>query len=269
MAMRSGIPLPREHGAWAMFLIPILMGIITAGDLDWGVLAFLVTAFGFFLFRYPIMLAVKSRSLYLRRHYIWWSLVYAIITLAAGILLAFTSFDWLLLPLGALGLLTLAIYLWRAAHRTEMTVWGEWIGIAGLALGAPGVYLVGTGKLDTTAIALYVLNVLYFGGTVLYVRYRVREQRLLAPDLNWLARLWAGRATVGYHVAASFLIAAAALVGMVPALVLLAFIPVLCKAIGGIVTLPLARPDIRQMGVIELAMTVIFAVVVLFAYYKT
>ena len=258
--------LPREHGAWAMFIIPLCIGIAAAKSINLAELLFAITAFGFFLVRYPLMLAIKNRTPATRRAAIRWSAIYAALTALAGALLVIVSQLWLLLPLGAVGALSLAIYLWLASRRAEMSMIGEWIGIAGLALGAPGAYLVATNSLDATALALHILNVLYFGGTISYIKFKVREQpRVVTPNADWRARVWAGRMTILYHAFAFALIVAFALLGFLPALVTLAFVPALCKAIGGTMNRP-ARLNIRHLGFIELGSSILFAFLVFLAY---
>jgi hypothetical protein len=45
-----------------------------------------------------------------------------------------------------------------------------------------------------------------------------------------------------------------------------AFIPMVCKAIGGVVTSP-SRLNLRRLGFIELGFTMVFALVILIAYH--
>ncbi len=263
----KGVPLPREHGAWAMLIVPVWVGIGAAGVVNGPVILFALTAFGFFLLRYPLMLAVKSRARAARSNALRWSAIYAVLTLVLGAALVFLSPNSLLVPLGVLGFASLGVYLWNAAHRAEMTTAGEWIGIAGLALGGPGAYLVGSGRLDVTAVALYLLNLFYFGGTVFYVKFKVRVQPRLALVSNrWSALLWAGRVTLGSHLLVLVIVASFAILGIVPALVPIAFIPVVCKTIGGVATSP-SRINLRRLGLIELGFTAVFALVVLMAYH--
>jgi hypothetical protein len=259
-------PLPREHGAWAMFVAPLLVGIGAAGIVNFELALFVLTAFGFFLLRYPLMLAIKSRSNTARVTAWQWSAVYGALTVVAGTALLLTSQLWSLIPIGLAGFISLVVYLWYAAHRAEMTTMGEWVGIAGLVLASPGAYLVATHRLDATAWALYFLNVLYFGGTVFYVKFRVREQpRLAKAPTDWRLRLWAGRITLLYHFLAIGTVVLFALLGLVPALVPLAFILPMCKTIGAVLSLP-ARLNMRRLGFVELGLTTLFALVVLLAY---
>ncbi len=266
LAKNSRPPLPREHGAWAMFVAPLLVGVGAAGAHPAELLLFILTAFGFFLMRYPLMLAVKSKAPSARAEAWRWSVLYGALTLLAGGALMMITQLWLLVPIGVLGLISLAVYLAHVARRAEMTTLGEWVGIAGLALGAPGVYLVATHRLDATAWALYLLNVLYFGGTVFYIKFRVREQPRLKPAADWRSRLWAGRVTLVYHFLAIGAVALFAVLGLIPALVLLAFVLPACKTMGGVFT-PQTRLNMRRLGFIEVGLTTFFALVVLLAYW--
>lgn len=259
-------PLPREHGAWAMLIAPLVTGIGVAGMFSADIALFALTEFGFFLLRFPLMLALKSRAPDASAFALRWSVVYAALTLISGAILLLSTRIWILVGLGALGFATLVLYLWLAARRAEMTIWGEWTGIVGLALGAPGVYVVAKGALDATAVALYVVNLLYFGGTVLYIKFKVREQpRIVLSPPSLPARLWAGRGSILYHAIVAALVAIFAAMDWLPALVPIAFILPMCKVIGGVLNKP-ERLNIGRLGFIELGFTVAFLVIVLAAF---
>ncbi len=260
-------PLPREHGAWAMFAAPLLIGIGVAEKWSVDILLFALVAAGFFLLRYPLMLAIKSRAPQARADAMRWSAIYGVITLVSSTALLVVSRLWLLIPLGALGMLSLGIYLWLASRREEMTTLGEWIGIAGLALGAPGAYLIGKGSLDATALQLYALNLLYFGGTVSYVKFKIREQpKAVALSADLKSRLWVGRVTIAYHAMVIIVVGILILQDGLPAIILLAFALPFCKVMNGVLTRPV-RLNIPRLGIIEMAFTAAFALVVLVAYY--
>ena len=260
--------LPREHGAWAMFAAPLLIGMGVAERLNVGVLLFAIVAAGFFLLRYPLMLAIKSRSPQARADALRWSVIYGAITCVSGLALLVMTREWKLIPIAALGFISLGIYLWLASRREEMTTLGEWIGIAGLALGAPAAYLIGKGSLDVTALQLYALNLLYFGGTVSYVKFKIREQpKAVAPSADLKSRLWAGRVTMAYHAMIIAIVSILILQGWLPALILIAFALPLCKVVNGVITRPM-RLNIPRLGIIEMVFTIAFALVVLMAYYR-
>ena len=247
-----------------MLVAPLVTGIGAARIFNLDTLLLALCVFGFFLLRLPCLLAIKSRSPDARAHALRWSAIYSAFTAAFGVLLLLSARLEALVPLGALGGLTLIVYLALAARHAEMSLAGEWLGIAGLALGAPAAYLVGTQVLDWNAFGLYVLNGFYFGGTVVYVKFKVREQPRSAPT-NWVGKLRAGRVSIAYHAIVVIAVAFFASRGWVPALVSLAFILSMGKVLGGIFTRP-ARLNIKRIGLIELAFTLVFLLIIGVAY---
>lgn len=255
-----------------MFIVPLWVGIGAAYphhappvSAVFPVLLFAVAVVGFFLLRYPLMLVIKARAQTVRRDAIRWSVIYGVITIVSGGILLLFSRQWLLIPIGAFGLVSLFVYLGFAWKREEMSTLGEWAGIAGLSLGAPGGYLMVSGNLDNTAMILYLLNVLYFGGTVSYVKFKVREQPRMNHAATWSSRLWAGRVTISYHALAIAIVVLLAFFGWMPALAAIAFVPTLCKVVGGAITRP-TRPNFLRLGLIEAGFATAFGVFVIAAF---
>ena len=51
MSLRSNLGLPREHGAWAMFYVPFVLGILVAGRVSLPVLLLLLATSTVFISR--------------------------------------------------------------------------------------------------------------------------------------------------------------------------------------------------------------------------
>jgi hypothetical protein len=249
-----------------MFIAPLVTGIGAGRLLGFDTILLGLAALGFFLLRYPLMLFVRygSRALDERSDSLRWSALYAGFTALFGGWLVISSGQWLLALVGGVGGLTLVAYLFLAARRAEMSTLGEMIGIAGLALGAPAAYLVATHGLDGAALALYLLNMFYFGGTVLYIKFKVRQQpRLHLATLR--NKIWAGRVSIAYHITVMGLAVVSGLFGFIPAIVCIAFAITMCKVVGGVLNRP-AKLNIRRLGIIEVGFTLAFLGIVLFAY---
>ena len=264
--MRAKLLWPKEHGAWAMFLVALVVGFGAASKVNGPMLLFGLTALAVFLMRYPLSLTIKGwqRSRTLPDTWLW-VVVYASLALGFGMLLLVWIHLWDLLVLGGLTGLLLVLYLWQVARRAEMSLIGELLGVAGLALVAPGAYAVGTGHFDSTALVLWVLNFLYFGGSVFYVRLRVREQPRHPPPRGWWGRLAAARVTILYHLTTLALVLAFARFGLTSLLAALAFVPMVCKAFQGVLAWP-GQVNVRRVGVVELAHAVAFAALLIAAY---
>lgn len=263
--------LPREHGAWAMFVVPLIIGLAIGArrnsfdNLSIPIL-FGLAAFGFFLVRYPLMLLVKTRNLNAEGNAWLWSSVYGMMAFAGGVAVLILTQVWELVLIGLVGGGWLGIHLWLATRRLEMSVVGQWTAIAGAALAAPGAYLLLARTFDRTAAMLYVLNFLFFGGTVYYIKFKVREQLRVTTDASdaW-TRLRAARAPILYTLVAVLIVAMFVLIGWASALVLLAILVPLPKVLIGALERP-ARVSLPRLGIIEIIHSIIFALVMIGAW---
>ncbi len=262
-------PISKEHGSWAMLIVPLLLGTIIAPVWHWRTLLLFVAAVGFFLSRYPLSILVRKRKRDQdkRAYLLRWTAIYAGITALSGGWLVFAERLWLLALMGVIGALLVAFNLWLIANKKQMSLMGELSGIAGLALGAPMAYYVASGYLDQTAIILWLLNALYFGGTVFYIKLKVRQQpKQPAPD-KISKRLIRAKACLAYHTTVLILVFALVTLQKAPALTPLAFIPVMVKVFRGAVnwqdkkTLSLVR-----LGFTELFHSAAFMILVIVAF---
>ena len=94
------------------------------------------------------------------------------------------------------------------------------IAVAGLTLSGPSAYYVLTGTLDKTALLLYVLNFLFFGGSVFYVHMKIQFSAAKKTRLTWKEQLIFGRLNLFYFVAVVVMVVILAEVGLAPIIVL-------------------------------------------------
>ena len=267
--MNSKPPIPKEHGSWAMLTVPLLLGIAIAPSWHWRVIILLVAALGFFLLRFPLATLVKTRRRSRTdRAYLWlWVAIYGGITALSGGWLVVGYNLWWLVPLGIMGGMLLLFPLWLVTRRQEMSVIGELAGIFGLALGAPMAYYTASGLLDITAAALWLVNALYFGGTVFYIKLKVRQQpRLPAPD-RVSERLVKARACLAYQTIALTVMLLLVALQWAPWLALLAFVPVTIKVIHGAWRWQDKKSlSLTRLGITEIVHAVAFALLVIIAF---
>jgi len=263
--------LPREHGGWFLFLVPLAVGLGVAGEWNSRGLAFVAAALALFLARQPLTLAIQSwhgkRTRADLPALLAWLAVYAaLVAAAAGVLLARERL-WGLLPLGAVGVGLLALQLWAAAARRARTLWSEVIGTGGLALAAPGAHYAATGAWSVTALALWALMAMIGVGGVLYSRWRLRRRRLAArvsgeelppapPRVSVLAHY-------GSALAAAWLLAR---LGWAPWAAVPLYLVLLGRVAWG--TRPAARPDrtVLAIGLGEGIATIVSGAWIVAAY---
>ncbi len=252
-----------------MFTVPLIIGCVVAAQWQWRTLWLIATALGLFLVRFPIDTLIKTRKRPTadRARLIRWAMVYgSVAAIGGGWLLVIDRLFWLI-PLGMAGI-ALLIYHWRLVERRqEMSARGELAGIFGLALGAPLAYYVSTGILNGTALGLWIVNALYFGGTVFYIKLKVRQQpKEPAPD-RVSERLVKARACLTYQSVVLTLIMVLIASHRLPALALFAFVPMTIKVLYGATRWQDRKSlSLPRLGVIEMVHSVVFAVLIIAAF---
>jgi hypothetical protein len=250
MSLRSTLYLPKEHGAWGMFFIPLVLGLAVGGHWSSKVTLFIMAAAAAFLAREPFMTAWRSWRRKTdpgsaRRAALMYMLAAGSI---GGTLLPF--YPWLAL----LGVLGFAVYCWHAevAMRGEgRSTLAELLAIATSMLTAPAAYYVSSGRLDGTALLLWALCFGYFASAVYYVKMRLTFARPRKPTYPARTR----RQCLIYHVALTASLAA--LIPYVSTVVLAGFLPVLIRAFY-YVARPTNQANLKQIGWSEVVYSLIF-----------
>src|SRR3990172_10692468 len=96
--------IPKEHGAWAMLVMPCMVGVGVAGRVVPEALLFLLAAVFLFAARYPLELVVKDltvkngRAGRPRGEALSWLAGYGALAGLCGVTLFFVYGRWALLP---------------------------------------------------------------------------------------------------------------------------------------------------------------------------
>ena len=159
--LKRRVAWPADHGTWAFFLAPLVIGLV-AGD-RWcrGSLYLVVAALSGFLLRHPITTLVKIVS---RRRgtqdlaaALFWSSLYLGIALLHLLGLYLTGYGFVLI-LVIPGVAVFCWYLLLVARRDERGQKGvEILGAGVLALSAPAAYWIGLQWLDSGGWLLWGL----------------------------------------------------------------------------------------------------------------
>ncbi|HWJ04077.1 MAG TPA: YwiC-like family protein [Verrucomicrobiae bacterium] len=247
--------VPREHGAWAMLLVPFLVGIGVNGfAFNLPVLLTAGLALALFLARYPLTLLVKYPQR--KNSYIPSLLLYlgAAGVLAVPLLVGYKLYA--LIPMGVLALVFLGSNLWLTARGHERSLSANLLGITGLSLTAPLAYYVSSGpiKLLSLMLTLWIVCSLFFGSSLFYVKMLFRESK------NPYFR----EAALTVHLLGLVVTVAGVLTGLAPLLLPLAFIPPLVKVV--IAIRRSGTPSLRQIGFQEIAYSLVFLVLTIISF---
>ena len=270
-------PMPDDHGAYAMLLLPMVLGFILGAvrgvdpltdplGVVAGCLLFAVALMALFFASEPLSVAFKPRSsVGARRRAVRWLAIYLAVGVIAGAPLMLVwglwGLGWFVVAAGAL----MVLFLVAVKVRKQRSLGVRLPGIIGLTLSGPGAYYVVTGRLDAQAWGLWVACAVYFVGTVFNVRSwfemnRQKKSGIEEPKLpGWLVAC-----IVAYIAGGALVVAGIAAWGALPWVAFVAFVPSLLRAVWTLRSTPYRIP-IRRVGLIEFAQSFAFALLLLVA----
>jgi len=252
------IRLPGEHGAWGILLVPMVASALLAQG-EWFPFALVaIAALGLFVLRSSFEQHNRFHSLCTVDH-----LLLALLTLASCGALIFYYGRTQLIYLAAVGSALFALHAWllrrhRPDRGEKRSLAGELVGVLLLTLTAPAAWIAQRGTLDISGAKVWLLNVLFFAGGVLYVKYRVRgllAHRKFGSVRERAAFAWP---VVAYHFLLLFFLLALIGLDWLSLGVLAAFVPGIVRAHGLLLHLGRKFP-IKQLGWAEVGHAVLFA----------
>ncbi|MDO5678283.1 MAG: YwiC-like family protein [Propionibacteriaceae bacterium] len=235
--------LPNQHGAWAMIIVPFLVGLLLVfpyRPLDWGDLALFVTwLIGYFAFD-ALVFILKSPARRRHQYYAAFGTYAAIAGVAGLITLYFRGWSILYwVPVYAV-LLGTALYL--AGTKRERSVLSGVLTIVA-SCGLMGV-LRTSGGVDfvrADEIAVMVAITAYFIGTIFHVKALIRERNNPKSTPRSLT----------YHVALAVAVVVAVLLGWLTWGWIIWAVALIVRAWW----MPRERRKPMQIGIVEIIMS--------------
>ncbi len=255
------VPKPKEHGAWGMLYVPLLTAVGIGGTLNVRVLLLALAVTLLFLSQRPYaqLLTGKmiQRDTRLRRSNLVWMAVYWMLSALLFGLLYF-NYGLEALPRFALiGIPVAAAFTLLLKTNRLRTVAGELVGISGLTLTAPLAHYAAVGQMQPVGFWLWGLFILYFASSVFYIK-AVLANFLKARSKVMPEKLIYQRLCGSYHLGLALLMAGLATLDKVPAILLVAFLPVVARGLLGIQK-PQAKLNFARIGWTEVLYSVFFA----------
>jgi hypothetical protein len=258
------IRLPAEHGAWGILLVPLLASAALARGTWLPFMLVTSCALGLFLLRGSCEQHRSFRALLSADH-----LLLGLATLASGAALVFYFERGPLLAVAAMGgalfLVHRQLMRRHEAQGTEKrSLAAELVGVLLLTLAAPATWIAQRGALNAQGATVWLLNVLFFAGGVLYVKYRVRGLLVHRPFVSVRERAEFAWPVFVYHVLLALFLIALVAVDSLSLLVVVAFAPAILRANGLLFHLGQRFP-IKRLGWSEMGHAVLFAALLLLA----
>ncbi|OEH86674.1 hypothetical protein BHU72_10530 [Desulfuribacillus stibiiarsenatis] len=238
--------LPREHGAWAMLIMPLILGSLLSGFTVGHALLFLGTV-SLYLSIYPLTRIVKGErkngDLYYR-----WFFIYLVFSIFFVVPLVWTH-PWLM-TLGIVLLPVVAVNIVNAKRNNERSLLNDFVAIIGMSIGGVAGVYINSAHEPNFQLMLYVwlLSVIYFMTSTFHVKTLIREKG--NTKFKFISRM--------YH---AVIIIFTALT--LPYHWFLAFIPAIIK---GLLPSKPQRPLV--IGLVELAHAMIFVILIVYLYYR-
>ncbi|MBZ5533561.1 MAG: YwiC-like family protein [Acidobacteriia bacterium] len=256
--------LPREHGSWGLWALPLISGAMVGWISGKGQTPASLVLFWFclaaacaFLVYQPLevlldLSPLKARSKTERR--LAWSWVFAatavgmlsmveLVRLGRGRVLLFAT----------LGLACFGVR-WLFGKTRALREGKQIVGALGLTSAAAGAYYVTTGRIDATALLLWGASWLFASGQIEFVQLCIST----ASAKSRLEKFAAGRKVFYLHLLLVVASIAAAEAGLVSILMGIAFIPAMLRLIAW----GAARPhkiNFHVLGFAELSQSFLFS----------
>ena len=172
-----------EHGVYVMLLVSFLTGCAAAQQWTWTTTLALICGFCGFQAEHPLVWQIKQRKSWKPRLLLWASL-YGGMAVAIALWLWWQSSNRLpLLIIYSSAIAALIFDVVSVRHRQQKSRLNELVTFAAVCLSAPLAYTVTTGTIDKTAIALWILNTLFFSSAIFTVKLRKTRTASIVPGI--------------------------------------------------------------------------------------
>ncbi|MEM8832683.1 MAG: YwiC-like family protein [Cyanobacteria bacterium P01_G01_bin.19] len=192
IATKSSSPKPQqwyrptfspEHGVYVMLLVSFLTGAAAAQHWTWSTTLALISGFCGFQAEHPLVWQIKQRKTWKPRLLLWGSLYGATAVAIALWLLWQSSNIFPLLLIYGLATAALIFDVVSVWHRQQKSRLNELVTFAAVCLSAPLAYTVTIGTIDKIAIALWVINTLFFSSAIFTVKLRKTRTASIVPGI--------------------------------------------------------------------------------------
>lgn len=231
--------MPKQHGAWAMLILPFALGM-EAGSPNLYHLPLLLGWVLLYLATFPILMAIKRRSISPYVSSVIFFLVPALLCLCVVLWK-----EWRLIFFGILMVPFFLVNVYFARKNRERSLLNDVSAVGLFGVGGVASYFLGVGYVDLLGVMIWSLSLLFFIGSILFVKTMIREKdNMTFRRISW-----------GYHLALTIGFAAIGSYWLS-----IAFLPSTIRAI----VFYKKTLTMMAVGIIEIVNSVFFLLVVLY-----
>jgi len=259
--------IPKEHGAWAVLLVPMAIAAAMEERISPSFIVLVLASLAVFLAYLPVQLMLRTAARASTDEKIRtarsWAIVYLLSASLFGGILLLQGF-WLLAPISILGaaLFVLNFFLTRDNPKS---VASDLSAVIGLTLTGPAASYVLTGSITGEVLSVWVLTMLFFGSSVFYVHMKIRASGLKKETIAWSDRFSVGQLNLIYHAVTLGIVFILMVNRATPSLAFVAFVPIVVHAVIGTIRLS-SRVRFNRVGFFLLEHSVVFVVLLSWMY---
>jgi len=260
---------PKEHGAWAILLIPFCAGSWAGENPGLPALILLICIVSLYLLRGAMEFyfsspnkMVEYRDFTFFYYYVW--LMIVLFLLAASILFFYFKLINLLL-LGSLAFVIFVFYYFLVFKKKINRISQQLIALLGLTLTAPAAYYVTTTKWDSNVLLLWILHIAFFQVGFLYVHHKIGlyKNRKEIRDL-WDKLLFSRNLVIAWCISV-IVFYALLLTGLIQPAYFIALLPITGHIIAGIF-LDKKELNIKKMGYLLSGQNIFFLIILIYLF---
>jgi len=268
-ARTRALIVPREHGAWGLLIIPLFTGVAAGiGDAQryWPMFVFILAAVSLFWLRTPVesLLAsgpMRASSSQERRIALIASSALAALATACLITIMWGGNNLKLLSIGLAAAAAFAVQTILRGLGRNVRMASQLVGAVGLTATAPAAYYLGTGRLDSRGLVLWLANWLFAWNQIHFVQLRIHAARVC----SFPQKLLRGKFFLCAQIVLLATLILLAAQHLASPLIVIAFLPVLVRGMRWffIGQQPL---DVKKLGWSEMRQGAAFGVLLMLAF---
>lgn len=163
--------LPKQHGAWAMLIIPFWLGVV-ASSFMWQHIPFFLGWVFLYLATYPLLLLFKKKK---QSFYLKWTIIYFIPAILLLQIPLWTKPSILYFALMMVPFFTMNAYF--SKNNNERALLNDFSAIIAFSIVALATAYLSEGKISNSVLLVFITSVLFFACSTFFVKSMIREKK--------------------------------------------------------------------------------------------
>jgi len=230
--------MPKQHGAWAMLIIPFWLGVAASGFV-WSHIAFFIGWLLLYLATYPMLLLFKKKKI---QYYAKWTAIYIVPAILLLLIPLFVRPSIILFGVAMIPFFVINAY--YSAKNNERAFGNDLSAIFAFSIAGLASSYLPYGEINSLAFIVFVTSILFFIGCTFYVKTMIREKK--NQQFKWISWIYHVVVVIIWVIFGKWMIA-------------LAFLPSLFRA----VFLYGKKITIMKLGIIEIVNATLFFICML------